>query len=149
MSLRIVWAASFLIMLSGCMSHDLQMYGEIDSGDKSITVPPGAKGLKGELKSYLAREGWKLAVYRGPSISEGSLGEQTQIESYDTFNTRYRLMVASSQYDICFNLSPAINYEVSFIDNKSGSEVFTISGRGCESGVLKEFEDALSGEGNM
>lgn len=61
----------------------------------------------------------------------------------------FRLMVTSSQYDICFNLSPAINYEVSFIDNKSGSEVFTISGRGCESGVLQKFKDALSGEGNL
>lgn len=147
--LRILWVVSVLAMLSGCMSHSLNMYGEIDVNEKSVTVPPGAKGLKGELKSYLAKEGWQLAVYRGPSISEGSLGEQTKIESYDTFNTRYRLMVASFQYDICFNFSPAINYEISFIDNKNGSEVFTIAGRGCESGVIQKFKEALSGEGSM
>lgn len=130
------------------MRHDLKMYGDIDASEKSVTVPLGAKGLKGELKSYLASEGWELAVYRGPSVMEGSLGEQTRIRSYDTFNTRYRLMVASSQYDTCFNLSPAINYEVAFIDNKSGAEVFTINGRGCESGVLQIFKDALNGAGD-
>ena len=87
--LRILWFVSVLAMLSGCMSHSLNMYGEIDVNEKSVTVPPGAKGLKGELKSYLAKEGWQLAVSNvswsvgvgaspaGSAISGGSSGSSS------------------------------------------------------------------------
>jgi hypothetical protein len=131
------------LFLSGCMYHNVQNYSFIDLSQKTVTVPSGAKGLKGELKKVLAEEGWQLSVDRGPSVVEGEFGSNTKLESYDTFNTRYRLYVYYHQYDICFNLDPAISYEISFIDNKTGSEVFTIEGNGCEGGAVDEFKNAL------
>jgi hypothetical protein len=133
------------IFMFGCASHNVQMYGEIDQNNKTVTVPPGAKGLKGELKKVLSLNGWGLVVYRGPSVTEGELGKKTKIQQYDTFNSIYRLIVASSQYDICFNFSPAIRYDISFINNQSGAEIFTIDGKGCESDVVKKFSNALNG----
>jgi len=135
----------FTIFLTSCTSHNLQIYSNIDKNNKTITVPPGSKGLKGKLKKVLSEEGWKLVVYRGPSITEGTLGEKTTIKQYDTFNTKYLLVVVSKQFDICLNLSPAIIYDISLIDNTSGMEVFTLDGKGCESEVIKKFKNALNG----
>jgi hypothetical protein len=130
--------------LCGCITHDVQRYAAIDSTEKTVTVPAGSKGLKGALKKALAEMGWRLAVDRGPSVVEGDLGEKTRLESYDTFNTRYRLREESSQIDVCFNLQPLYEYDITFIDNKAGSEVFTIEGRGCEGGVIAKLREALT-----
>jgi hypothetical protein len=126
--------------------HNLQNYAAIDLSQKTVTVPPGAKGLRGKLKQVLTEEGWRLSIDRGPSVVEGDLGSKTKLESYDTFNTRYRLRMASRQYDVCvYNFTPAYIYDISFIDNKTGSEVFTIEGKGCEGGVVDKFREAISG----
>ncbi|MCH9827993.1 MAG: hypothetical protein K0U79_09640 [Gammaproteobacteria bacterium] len=140
----IVLFAAITVMLSGCISHNVQRYAEIDATQKTVTVPPGSKGLKGELKKVLLEMGWRLSVDRGPSVVEGDFGETTKLESYDTFNTRYRLHVASSRVDFCFNFQPLVVYDISFIDNKTGGEVFTIEGRGCEGGAVDKFGEALS-----
>lgn len=132
-----------LIALTGCASYNVQKYGNIDSKSKTITVPAGGKGLKGELKKLLSNDDWDLVVYGGPEVTEGSVGEKTKIKKYDTFNTRYSLHVASNQYDWCLNLQPAISYDVSIIDNKNGTEILTIDGRGCEGTVVEKFSQAL------
>lgn len=143
---RIFLTLAMVLVFSGCMTHNIQHYGTIDKSSKTVTVPPGAEGLKGRLKQVLADDGWKLVVYRGPSVTAGNVGENTKLEQYDTFNSRYRLIVNSYQYDLCLNFTPAIKYDVSFIDNKSGAEVFTINGRGCEAGAVEKFIDALRGK---
>ena len=113
-------------------------------------MPPGGEGLTGELKKTLKELGWQLAVDRGPSVVEGILGDQTKLESFNTFNTRYRLSVASSQYDTCILFlarplmsSPAITYDISFVDNSTGAEVFTLAGNGCQPHVVNKFKRAL------
>ncbi|RFC33234.1 MAG: hypothetical protein DID92_2727744966 [Candidatus Nitrotoga sp. SPKER] len=135
-----------LAALTGCATHNVQLYGPIDNSNKTVTVPPGSEGLKGKLKSALANDGWKLVVYRGPSVTEGEIGEKTKVEQYDTFNSRYRLIASSYQFDLCLNFTPAIKYDISFIDNKSGAEVFTINGRGCEPDAVEKFMNALRGK---
>lgn len=136
-----------LVFLAGCATHNVQLYGVVDSSNKTVTVPPGSEGLKGKLKQALANDGWKLVVYRGPSVTEGEVGEKTKIEQYDTFKSRYRLVVSSYQYDLCLNFTAAIRYDISFIDNTSGAEVFTINGRGCvESSAVEKFMNAVRGK---
>lgn len=130
----------------GCASYNVQLYGSVDQTNKTVTVPAGSGGLKGELKKALYQGGWKLVIHRGPSVTEGELGKKTKIEQYDTFNTKYHLIVTSQQVGTCLNFGfpPSIFYDISFIDNDSGTEVFTIDGRGCESTVVKKFENILS-----
>lgn len=140
--------ATSVVALAGCHSVRVQNYARIDTSNKTVTVPPGSSALKGELKHVLAQSGWKMDVYFGPSVTEGHLGKDTNLQHYDTLNTRYRLLVSSDQFDICFNLSPDINYDISFIDNKTGSEVFTVSGHGCQSDAVKAFKNALLGKGD-
>src|SRR5664280_177843 len=92
MKLTILFVA-ILFTLSGCMHHNIQNYATIDVSQKTVTVPPGSKGLRGKLKQVLTEQGWRLSIDRGPSVVEGDLGSKTKLESYDTFNTRYRLHV--------------------------------------------------------
>ena len=134
----------FLIfVLASCASHDAVVYKSIDLSEKSITVPIGSRGLKGGIKKALASEGWNLVVDKGPSVTQGSLGEDTNLSNYDTFNSRYRLLVTSAWIDVCLNLSPFISYDVVVIDNSAGAEAFTLSGRGCENDVIDKFMQAL------
>lgn len=145
--LRKIASVVLLALLAGCATHNVQLYGPIDTSNKTVTVPPGSGGLKGKLKQALANDGWNLVVYRGPSVTEGEIGEKTRIEQYDTFKSRYRLIASSYQFDLCINgLTPAITYDISFIDNKSGAEVFTINGRGCEPDAVEKFMNALRGK---
>lgn len=137
---------AFSAFLSSCAAHDAQLYQAIDTSNKTVTVPAGSEGLKGKLKKALVNTGWKLVVYRGPSVTEGEVGEKTETKHYDTFNSRYRLIVSSYEYDVCLNFTPAITYDISFIDNKSGAEAFTMNGHGCESDVVKKFMNALRGK---
>lgn len=82
-----------VLFVTGCMQHNIKVYEKVDQTEKNVTVPAGAKGLKGELKKLLSDKGWKLFVYRGPFVTEGTVGAKTKLEKYNTFNTRYRLMV--------------------------------------------------------
>lgn len=143
-TMKLIITLLISLALTGCFVHDVQHYSVIDSSNKTVTVSPGSEGLNGKLKQALATAGWSLSVYKGPSISEGEVKNKLKVEQYDTFHTRYRLIANSNQFDLCLNFSPAIAYDVSFIDNKSGSEVFTMSGRGCQPGVVEKFVEAIN-----
>jgi hypothetical protein len=143
--LRLIATILTAISLTGCMSHSLQTYGTIDESNKTVTVPAGSEGLKGKLKQVLANDGWRLVVDRGPDVTQGSVGAETRVEQFSTFKSRYRLMVASNHYDYCVSFTPAIAYDVSFVDNETGAEVFTLSGNGCERDVVEKFVSALQG----
>lgn len=139
---------AFIVLLAsaaGCANtYDIQTYEPIDPHEKTVTVPFGSGGLKGALKQALAKDGWKLKVDSGPSVTEGTIGPETRIQQYKTFNSRYRLLVSSRQFDVCLvTQSPAINFDISFIDNKSGAEVFTMGGTGCESILVEKFINVL------
>ncbi|MNJ51533.1 hypothetical protein D3C77_468410 [compost metagenome] len=130
-----------LVGLAGCAQMNVQQYGVIESNQKSITVAPGSSGLLGMLKNELRQSGWKMSVYRGPSVSEGS---ETRTEHFDTFNTRYTLNVRFNQYDTCvIDFKGYSSFDISMIDNNTGSEVFTLDGSGCDSETVKKFRSML------
>jgi hypothetical protein len=148
--LRIKHFAFFLLipvalLLSSCMSSNVQVYGGIDSSDKTITVPIGNHLLIGALKQQLQKSGWKLVVDKGPVRTVGTLGKETDIKTGNSFRTRYRLLISQSQFDYCGLIggSPAINYDLSLIDNATGGEVITQSGPDCESRAVNKFIAAL------
>lgn len=132
-------------LLSGCATHNIESYNQLDLSEKRITVPPGGGGLVGAIKSALKKEGWSLAVYRGPRVTEGSFGKDTRLEEYSTFNTRYTIFIAYDQYDVRFpDLEPMYRYDISFVDNDTGEEVMTMSGRDARPTIVKKFLEALN-----
>jgi len=91
-----------------------------------------------DIKKYLKENGWVTKVYRGPTKIQGTVGRDTNVQTYDTFNTRYTLSYRFRPYaySIC---GLAINFSLSVIDNKSGEEVFIVSGETCEDNVIEKF----------
>ncbi len=135
----------FLVALVGCSSHNIQKYGNIDSRNKTITVPAGSKSVKGDIKKILHDNGWRLFVYGGPEVTEvteATIGGK-KVETYNTFNTRYSLHVSSRWHDTCLNLRSYISYEISIIDNKNGSEVIALDGIACQNKIAKVFSKTL------
>lgn len=135
--MRLISVFIAFLFLSACASN-VQTYSKIDQNAKSITVPAGASGIKGEIKKALAQRGWKLVVYSGSEILEGKAGASVYLERYRKFNTRYTLVGFEKKIDYCL-----IEYDISVIDNKDGSEVFAIEGFGCEAPAVKAFTDAI------
>ncbi|MCX8519749.1 MAG: hypothetical protein ORN21_06415, partial [Methylophilaceae bacterium] len=131
------------LLLVGCATTDVQKYSAIDTKDKSITVPVGSEGLKGKLKQWLITDGWKLFVDKGPQVIQGEANEKFKLEKYDTFNTRYRLLVKSNWLGICLNGTNYVVYDLSVVDNKTGAEAFTMSGDDCESQILEKFKQSF------
>ncbi len=132
-------------ILTGCASNKIHTFGKIDADQKSITVPTGSSGLKGEIKSYLNNNGWELVVYQGAEVTEGSMEEDSKTKTYDTFNSRYNLKMSWDHYDYCMTFQPLVWYEISIIDNKAGEEVLAMSGKGCEKNIVKKFAKQLEG----
>ena len=136
------------LLLGGCTQFQIntQKYSSFDVRDKSITVPTGSEGLRGKVKQVLSDDGWKLMVDKGPNILEGRMSESVKLESYGTFNTRYRMSIKSNQIDLCmgFPISPLLRFDISIVDNKTGSEVMTMSGLDCEPEVVDKFRKAIN-----
>ena len=133
-----------LLLLSACVSADMREYGKVDLTEKTITVPPGG-GLVAELKDILNKQGWKSVVYRGPDVTEGRGGENVNLKTYNTFNTRYRLLLTASRFDTCLgHMDGAYQYNMSMIDNKTGQEVMVMGGRACESQIKTKFETFIT-----
>lgn len=142
---RSISLACMAILASGCTTQNVNTFGTIDRSDKTITVPAGSAGLTGGLKGALQANGWKMTVYRGASVTQGSVGERTNLRQYDTFNTRYTLSVRYNQFDTCIkDLKGYSSYDISLIDNTSGSEVFTIDGEDCDTDTVKKFSQLIS-----
>lgn len=140
---KLVMLVALLFTLSACAVADVQQYGTIDPNDKTVTVHTGGGGLNGQLKGILNSRGFKLVVDSGPKVTEGTMGEKTKLVSYETLRTRYRLQVHSSVKDWCITGDPYILFDISFVDNQAGAEIFTVNGHGCQSGAVEQFKKAL------
>ena len=131
------------LLLAGCGSHRLNTFEPVDLSERSITVPPGG-GLTGEIKQAMTRDGWRVVVRQGPEVTKGQLGENTRLERFKTVETRYVMFLRWNQFDVCVpRFVPAYNYDISVMDVRSGSEVLTLSGRGCEPKIVEKLMEAL------
>ncbi len=144
--LKTILIALCVITTSACSSYDVHRYGTIDTNEKTITVPSGGQSLKGKIKEMLQSEGWTLQVDRGPDVVQGTVGDNTHIEMSNTFNSRYRLRLTYDWYDVSIRFQDMYTYDISLIDNQSGSEVLTLSGNGEEDVIVDRLRKALRGE---
>lgn len=144
--MRFVFIMLVLAAISGCASYNTQKYAEIDKASKTIKVPIGGDGLLGKLKKELSANGWKFVTRSGPTVTEGTATDKVKLEQYDTSLARYDLHVAAKRIDYCIaDLSPLYNYSISVVDTKTGSEAFTIDGKGCETEIAKKFIGLMEG----
>jgi len=131
------------VLLAGCLTYNVNRFESVDLTEKTITVPPGG-GLTGSIKQALARDGWLVIVREGPEVTRGQLGDQTRLERSRTVATRYVMILRWAQFDICVPwFDAAYSYDISVMDARSGAEVLTLSGRGCERKIVGKLMEAL------
>ena len=54
------------------------------------------------------------------------------------------MLVSERWLDICLpNFQDMLRFDVSIVDNDTGSEVFPLSGRDCEGAIVEQFVAAL------
>lgn len=141
---------SAVLFVSGCatIENKPQFFGAFDQSEKTIVVPLGASGMLPKLKQALVDESWKLSVAEDAAIVEGTLGVNTKLIAYQSARARYRLLATSQQIDTCLYplpVSPQLRFNISVVDNKTGTEVFAFGGLDCESVIVKSFTQALKG----
>ena len=142
MGLKLV-ALGIMLLVAAC-APNVQRYASLDPTEKTMMVPPGSIFLLGDLKAALASSGWKTVIDTGPVVTQGMANEQgVNLTTSQTFRARYRLYVKAQQVDICITLDPSIVYDISVVDNKTGSEVVTMNGRGCSKQVVRQFMEEL------
>jgi hypothetical protein len=124
--------AALVTFLGGCQTNTISQQSQFDPTDRTMTVPPGSSLLLGPIKEGLVKAGWKLVVDRGPDLVTGTVGENTNLASSNTFLTRYRLLIKQTQVALCFpRARPEVRYDLSVVDNRTGEEVLTESGDSC------------------
>ena len=127
----------------GCYPFHINEFSKIDSADKTVFVPLGEGAIVGELKEVLRDQGWKVFVEENrQQITEGTNGEKTELKTQSLSNARYRLLI-SSTVNLTNFAGTVYDYEISFVDNKTGQEAFTLHGRDEEGGIRNHFEEAL------
>lgn len=115
------------VLLSGCASNKLELMGGIDPSNKTVSAPPGSLAILGPVKRKLVINGW-------------------EVDEFDQVDTRYKVTVNTVRTQLfCLNEWSEVSYEIMFLDKKSRSEVFRISGESCDSysEVGDAFEKAL------
>lgn len=136
-----------LVVSIGCVFHTaIRTNSQIDSSDKSVVVPFGGEELQFKLKDVLRDLGWKVFVLpKAIVVTEGTQGNNTELVSRDQPNSRYRLLISSETLDYCVlgGEGKEYKYEISFIDNNSGEEVFEMNGSDCESTIVDKFKKTL------
>ena len=145
--MRAVVIVIFAAGLVGCASSNIQMSATIDQGQKTISMPPGNSLLLGPLKQALRQSGWHVNVNGATVRTVGTVGQNTNLETGRVLPTRSRLALAQRQVDVCLTGNPAIVYDLSLIDNATGDEVLTMSGRDCTDIAARSFTEAIGGNG--
>jgi hypothetical protein len=149
---RLVFILVFFSSLvsMGCAFHtEIRTNSEIDTSDKSVIVPFGGESLQFELKDVLRDLGWKVFVLPNETVvTAGTQGTKTELVSQGVPNSKYRLLISAEAEDYCVlgGSGKEYKYEISFIDNNSGEEVFEINGEDCESTVVDKFKKTLQND---
>ena len=136
--------AAFYIHLAGCTGADAIYYSDAPIVEKTITVPPGNRGVVGLTKRLFRKHSWRMVVYEGPTVTQGSVGDNTNLRTSDSFLTRYRLYLEQNQWDICLDGGGAYRYSLSIVDNSTGEEIFASNGNACESVINDALKKELS-----
>lgn len=100
--------------------------------------------MTGSIKQALTRDGWRVIVRAGPEVTRDQIGEETRLERFKTVTTRYVMILRWAEFDVCVpSFDAAYTYDISVMDARSGSEVLTLSGRGCETKIVNALMEAL------
>ncbi|RAU20987.1 hypothetical protein CU669_15490 [Paramagnetospirillum kuznetsovii] len=118
------------LVLTACANGKVSSYGKIDHAEMTAIVPPGHYGIIGALKEALIKEGWKVIVSAGDEKFIGKVIPEIDITRTRERSSRYTFTVEQHVWNVCAAGENAVEYDITIVDNRSGSEVASITGRG-------------------
>ena len=133
---------AMVIVVSGCQT-DAEYLNDLVVTQKTITTPPGNRGITGAVKKMFSRHGYEIFVYGGPKRTVGTIGTETDIVSGKAFLSNFSLYLSQEVIDICLNGEGYYRFDISIVDNTNGKEVFVANGHGCVGSKTKELEGKL------
>ena len=115
-----------LFLLSGCAGkYQSLKLGQIDSSNKSITVP-GAGNALFEIKAALINDGWKIKVGDASLLETGTNTSNINSKTQVTHDTAYRMYMS---YTLSNRQRGGITaFNISIVDNKTNEEVLNMVG---------------------
>jgi hypothetical protein len=140
---RAIVALIGLAALAACTHSNVRRLEPIDQSSRSITVPAGTSGALGGIKDHLQGAGWTVVVDLGARTVTRRTLSADAAQSGGFQRTRYRLYLRQSQFSTCLN-GPALSYDLSIVDNSSGTEVLTMAGRECGPDIVSKFAAAIA-----
>jgi hypothetical protein len=117
-------------ILSGCANGHVDVFGKIDPAEKVAYVPAGHSGVIGAMKKAMVDNGWTLVASIGDERVVGKFGNETDLLLTHERRPRYTFSVTQHVWNPCMAGENAVEYEVSIVDNRTGSEVAALTGRG-------------------
>lgn len=141
MKFRCIIAIGILFLISCTTTADYLSDFEIK--EKTITVPPGNRGIIGDIKRSFRDNGYELFVHRGPTVTRGTIGSDTMIETGNTFLSNFTLYYSDRVIDTCL-VDNMYTYDLSIVDNTTGKEVFTANGSDCAGAAADKIAEKLT-----
>lgn len=146
--MKYLFTFAVIIALTGCNS----MYIKPDTLDPTqpIYTVAGGYSMKRSIKERMDERGYNIFI--GKMVSAKKIGTNDggniDIDEYKFENVRYVVNVSERNERFApiwciFNGFWWWNFNVSIGDQKTGEEIFTWRGRGCQNSSLRKLDDAL------
>ena len=131
-----------IAMLASCGTQ-AELYVDGPAKDKSIMVPAGLSPTAKSLKNVFRSAGWQTYVTGGSYETTGIGGNYINVNTKAKYPARYSAWAEGRAFDLCWDFSKKIAYDISILDNVNGQEVAAFSGRACEQAIDEELKETL------
>jgi hypothetical protein len=128
--------AIFLLNI-GCASNAVFRNVPFDKTEKTISISNTDSAIGNDLKRFFKSKGYKIIASSG-GVKTEKISSEINVTT-DLNNSRYDLVINDNRIDWCITGSEMIRFKISMIDNKTGEEVFSMSGRDCTKNVYQEI----------
>jgi hypothetical protein len=137
------------LLLAACNSMYIKP-GTLDSSESVYSVA-GGYSMKRSIKERLEQRGYKVFIGKQVTSKQAGVfgGGEIDLAEYKMENVRYVVNVNERAETLLlspwcmFNGFWFWNFNVSIGDQKTGEEIFTWRGRGCQNSSMRKLDAAL------
>ncbi|MDA3921856.1 MAG: hypothetical protein PF501_14425 [Salinisphaera sp.] len=144
----IVRAALFALssaLLVACASQTatehVERPGSADRQALTIFVPARQTPLATRIRALLSAHGWQPVAYTAGAGISSADAQAMSIQG------RYRLTLDARPAGKCRNDGPGYAYQLSIIENRTGTVPLTLSGADCLDAIVSQFQQTMVADG--
>jgi len=136
----------FLLCLPLCACNSIYLKPNTLDTDQMIYTPRGGYSMQRSIKQVMDERGYKTHVGKLTSVREGDSSDH---ETYSqSKNIRYSVIITERRELLrpiwcMFNGFWWWNFNFAISDRKTGTEIMSWRGRGCQNSSLRKLNDVL------